>query len=84
MLEGKVCRKKNSILAAALIPEVESLQLAVSNQKQSLLRAGKSADGNADHLEAAVFAAEIGLVRIGWIGLVLCFHIMFSCFIDMS
>jgi hypothetical protein len=45
-----------------LIPEIESVQVAVLKQKQSLPCAGKSADGNADDLKAAMFATETGLV----------------------
>jgi NAD(P)-dependent dehydrogenase (short-subunit alcohol dehydrogenase family) len=42
--------------------EITEEGYAVLNQKQSLLGAGESADGNADDLKAAMFATETGLV----------------------
>ena len=53
------------ILATALIPKIESVQLTVLNQNQSLLGTGRRADGNADDSKAAVFGTEMGWVQIG-------------------
>jgi hypothetical protein len=49
--------KVGLVLAAALIPGIESVQLGVLNQEQSLLGAGKSAKGNANDLQAIEFTA---------------------------
>jgi hypothetical protein len=48
-----------------LIPKIESVQLAILNQNQSLLGTGRRADGNADDWKAAVFGIEMGWAQIG-------------------
>jgi len=47
----------HSVLTTTLIAGIESVQLPVLNQKESLVGTGKSANWNTDYLEATVFTA---------------------------
>jgi len=47
----------HSVLTTALIAGIESVQLPVLNQKESLMGSGESTNWNTDYLQATMFTA---------------------------